>query len=153
MLQIVIAFGAASPIVLEHRFVRTLRYWVATLSRLTLAFAGATLAYFGVLLALTQTYSLHQPHSVMLYGFGFTLATLAGVIAGALISPARLSRIVIQGASTLAAAFPAGLYLHFGLAGDWSPLYLLYLIGSIVGSCAIGQLMSWSRAHPRLCGV
>lgn len=153
MLQIVIAFGAASPIVLEHRFVRALRYWIATLFRLTLAFAAATLAYFGVLLALTQTYSLHQPHSVMLYGFGFTLATLAGVIAGALISPARLSRIVIRGACALAASFPAGLYFHFGLAGDWSPLYLLYLIGSLAGTSAIVQLMSWSRTQLRLCGL
>jgi hypothetical protein len=154
MLQIVIALSAASPIVLGHRLVLVFRFWARTVFRLALGFSVAIFGYFAVLFVVVESYSLSQPLGPAVYGGGFVLATLLGVIAGTLVSPARLSRLVIPGTCALALVFPIGLNVYLGVVADWRPAYLLYLLGSICGGYAVTRLTSpRSRGIPRYCHI
>jgi hypothetical protein len=81
------------------------------------------------------------------YGIGFAVATLLAVIAGTLVSPARLSRIIIQGVCALAILFPLGVVVYFGMTGTWRSFYLLYLAGSMAGGYGIAGLTSGARLH------
>ena len=149
MLQIVIALSAASPIVLEHRLVLRFRFWARTIFRLALAFVVAALVYFAFLLALVEAYPLGQPLGILVYGASFALATLLSVVAGILVSPGRLSAIIVQGGCMLAILFPLGLYFYFGIAGAWRATYLIYLMGSIAGGYGVAWLTSRTqRSEP-----
>jgi hypothetical protein len=140
MLEIMIAFGRASPVVLEYQMVRAFRYWAVTSFHLALGFAVAALAYFGVLFVLTHVYPVSYPLGSALYGMGFLIATLAGVAAGAIASPERLLRVVIPGTCILAVMFPVGLNVYFGMVANWKPIYLLYFLGSVWG----GYVVAWT---------
>jgi hypothetical protein len=153
MLQIVIALSAASPIVLRHRLVLTFRYWTATVFRLALGLIAGATAYFAVIFVLIKTYPLSHPFALLAYGVGFAVATLLAVIAGTLVSPTRLSKVIIQAVCTLAALFPTGLYFYFGASGEWHGIYLLYLAGSVSGVYAVARLTSWAGNVPHLCGI
>lgn len=145
MLQIVIALSAASPIVLQHRLVLRVRFWIGTVFWLALAFIVAALVYFALLMALVEIYPLGQPLSSLIYGASFALATLLSVIAGTVVSPKRLFRIIIPGGRMLAMMFPFSLYFYFGMAGAWRATYLIYLIGSVVGGYGVEWLTSQAR--------
>jgi hypothetical protein len=147
MLHIAVMFSAISPIVFEHRLAQAIRLWVATGFRLLLGFAVAGLVYFAVLLAFVSTYKLTQPIEAVAYGIGFAVATLLAVIAGTLVSPARLSRIIIQGVCALAILFPLGVVVYFGMTGTWRTFYLLYLAGSMAGGYGIARLTPGARLH------
>jgi hypothetical protein len=153
MLQIVIALNAVSPAVLKHRLVITFRHWVATVFRLSLGLAIATLAYFAVIWVLVKAYPLGYPLGLLVYGAGFAAATLVAVIASTLVSPTRLSRIIIQSVCILASLFPAGLYFYFGATGEWRAIYLLYLTGSVVGGYIVARLTTWAGDVPHFCGI
>lgn len=144
MLHIMIARGAASPIVFEHQAARAFRYWTWTLFRLALGFVVATLVYFGVLFVCVHAYSLNQPLGAAFYGVGFVLATVLAVVAGRLVSPERLSRIIVPGICGLAVMFPIGLNIYFGLMQNWQPVYLLYPPGGVWG----GYVVIWTA--PRI---
>jgi hypothetical protein len=145
MLQIMTALCLASPLLMGHRLIVAFGFWAKTVCRLVLGFVIAALVYFGVILALVKTYPRSEPLSVIVYGFGFALAVRLAGNAGALISPTRLSRIIVPGIYALAPVFPLGLYFYFGSAGDWRGTYILYVVGSIGGGYGITRLMSWAR--------
>jgi hypothetical protein len=86
----------------------------------------------------------------VVYGAGFVLATLLGVIAGTLVSPAGLVRVIVPGTCVLAVMFPIGVNVYFGLRANWRPVYLLYLLGSIWGGYVIAWLMSGPRGISRM---
>jgi hypothetical protein len=153
MIHIVIALSAASPLVMDNRLVRAARFWINTALRLTLGFAIATLTYFSVLFVVVETYKIGQPIGAVIYGTAFAVATLLAAGAGAIVSPARLSRIVILGVCALALLFPLGLYIWFGVTGSWRTLYLLYLLGSTTGGYAIARLTAGTHDVPRLCRI
>jgi hypothetical protein len=153
MLQIVIALSAASPIVLKHRLVITVRHWAATAFRLILGLTVAVTAYFAVIWTLVKSFPLGHPSAVPVYGAGFAAATLLAVIAGTLVSPTRLSRIIIQTVCVLAALFPGGLYFYFGAGGEWRAIYLLYLTGSVAGGSVVARLTTWTGDVPHVCGI
>jgi hypothetical protein len=150
MLQIVIALSAAGVIALESRVGRAFGSRAWTAFRLMLGFAVAAVVYFGVLFVLVRTYSVGQPLGAVVYGAGFVLATLLGVIAGTLVSPAGLVRVIVPGTCVLAVMFPIGVNVYFGLRANWRPVYLLYLLGSIWGGYVIAWLMSGPRGISRM---
>jgi hypothetical protein len=150
MLHIAVMFSAISPIVFEHRAAQAIRLWVTTGFRLAIGFAVATLVYFGVLLAFVTAYKLSQPIGAAAYGVGFAVATLLAVIAGTQVSPARLTRIIIQGVCALGILFPLGVTLYFGMMGAWKAIYLLYLAGAVAGGYGVARLTSGARHAPRL---
>jgi general stress protein CsbA len=153
MLQIVVALNAVSPVVLKHRLVITFRHWAATILRLALGLAVAAMVYFAVIWGLVKAYPPGSLLGLLVYGAGFAAATLVAVIAGTLVSPARLSRIIIQSVCVLASLFPAGLYFYFGATGEWRAIYLLYLTGSVAGGYMVARLTTWAGDVPHFCGI
>jgi len=150
MLHILIVFSAVSPLVLENRLVLALRSLTWTIFRLALTFIVAAMIYFATLLALVEIYSLDQPLGEAVYGIGFMIATFLALVIGSLVSPARLHGIIIPSICALAVIFPISLYLYYGLAGSWRAIYLLYLIGSIVGGYGVTRLTSANQNMARL---
>jgi hypothetical protein len=146
-----ISFNTASRIGSDLRTKRALRRSARTAFRLVPGVTVAALVYFGVLVAITEGYSLTQPLGAAVYGVGFVLATVLAVVAGALVSPARLSKIVITGTCALAVMFPICLNIYFGAMAAWQPIYLLYLLGSIWGGYAVAWLMPRSDGPSQLC--
>jgi hypothetical protein len=110
----------------------------------------AGLVYLAVLLAFVATYKLSQPMGAAFYGVGFAVATLLAVIAGTLVSPKRLSRVIIQGVCALAILFPLGVSIYFGMVGTWHAIYLLYLVGSVAGGYGVARLTSGARHMPQI---
>jgi hypothetical protein len=153
MLQIVIALSAASPIVLKHRLVVTFRHWAATAFRLVLGLTVAVTAYFAVIWTLVKSFPLGHSFALPVYGAGFAAATLLAVIAGTLVSPTRLLRVIVQTVCVLAVLFPAGLYFYFGAEGEWRAIYLLYLTGAVVGGSVVARLTTWTGDVPHVCGI
>ena len=147
MLHVTVMLSAISPIVFEHRLALAVRLWVATGFRLVLGFAVAGTVYFAVLLAFVAAHKLNQPMGAVAYGIGFAVATLLAVIAGTLVSPVRLSKIIIQGVCALAILFPLGVCAYFGMTGTWKATYLLYLAGSIAGGYGVAYLTPGTRLH------
>ena len=121
--------------------------------RLILGLATAAVVYFGVLFALLETYPLTQPMGAAVYGIGFVLATLLGVLAGILIAPRRQSKIVIRGTCAFAITFPVGLNIYFGIIANWQPALLLYLLGSIWGCYVVTWLSAPAECAQRHCRV
>jgi hypothetical protein len=145
-----IMLGAASRIGPELRTERVLRLSAWTAFRLVPGVTVAALVYSAVLFVFAETYSLSQPLGAAVYGVGFVLATVLAVVAGALVSPAQLSKIVVPGTCALAVMFPIGLNIYFGAMAEWQPIYLLYLLGSIWGGYAVAWLMPRSDGRSQL---
>jgi hypothetical protein len=147
MLKIVIALCEVGGVLLESHVRRTFR---STAFRLVLGFAVAAVVYFGVLFVLVESYSSSRPLGAAVYGVGFVLATLLAVIAGTVVSPARLARVIVPGTCFLAVMFPIGVNVYFGFRADWRPIYLLYLLGSVWGGYVIAWLMCGSQGFTRM---
>jgi hypothetical protein len=153
MFQIVIALIAHGPVVIEPQVLQPFKYRERSVFRLVLGLATAAVAYFGVLLTLVETYPLSQPKAAAVYGIGFVLATLLGVLAGILIAPPRQSKIVIRGTCAFAITFPVGLNIYFGAIANWQPAFLLYLLGSIWGCYVVTWLSAPTECSPRQCRI
>jgi hypothetical protein len=147
MLHIMIALGAASPLLLESRVVIAVRFWIRAVFHLALALTVAVLIYFALLLALVQTYPIDRPSSTIVYGCSFAITTIVAAAAGTLVSPAPFLRFVTPAICALAVMFPIGLYIYFGMTGAWRATYLLYITGSIAGACGVTRLSSWPRLY------
>jgi hypothetical protein len=152
MLQIALALGSASPLVLEHRIVAAFRSWVRLTVRLALAFVVAATVYGTVLLAMIESYPSRWPLASVLYGIGLALASLLAVCAGTLVSPAKLSGFTLSGISAFAVLLPIELYMHWVAAGVWWGVGLWYLASSIAGSVMATKLLSRMRNEPRGVG-
>ena len=72
------------------QIIAAVKFPMGTPFRLAFGFAVAALVYFGVLFALMEAYPVCQPHSAVVYGVGFAVATLLGVIVGIRVSPLEL---------------------------------------------------------------
>jgi hypothetical protein len=117
--------------------------------RLLLGFAVAGLVYFAVLLAFVASCKPNQPMGGVVDGVRFAIATLLAVIAGTLVSPKWLSRIIIRGVCALSILFPLGVSVDFAIAGTWHAICLLYLLGSIGGGYAVARPASGTSGLPR----
>ena len=153
MWYIATMLGAASPFVLERRFVIVLRHWALTILHLALAFGIAVTLYGLILLAITETYRPGGHLAPVVYGFGLALAARVAISAGTLVSPSRFAKVTFFATSGLAVLLPAVLYAQMVASGEWRTGYLWYLIGGVAGSIAAMRLLPWLRAVPRMSGV
>ena len=144
---LVLAFTAASPLIFQHPLTIACLFWVKTIIHVSLAFVVTVGSYGFALLAMVDTYSNSQPFADALYGFAFALATLLAVCGGTMVAPRWLARIFIPVAGGSAAMFPAWLYLHHGLAGDWRSAFLWYLAASLAGAIAAMRLIAQVDRH------
>ena len=153
MWYIATMLGAASPFVLERRFVIVLRHWALTILHLALAFGIAVTLYGLILLAITETYRPGGHLAPVVYGFGLALAARVAISAGTLVSPSRFAKVTFFATSGLAVLLPAVLYAQMVASGEWRTGYLWYLIGGVAGSIVAMRLLPWLRAVPRMSGV
>jgi len=131
--------GAASPFVLERRFVIVLRHWALTILHLALAFGIAVTLYGLILLAITETYRPGGHLAPVVYGFGLALAALVAISAGTLVSPSRFAKVTFFATSGLAVLLPAALYAQMVRAANGA-------------QATCGTSSAASRAALRRCG-
>jgi hypothetical protein len=141
MLLLAFAFTASRPI-FGHRLMRACIFCLRTIVHLFFALVVVAGSYGLALLAIVDNYTGAQPMADVVYGIGFAGATFVAVFGGTMVAPRWLAGKFMLAAGASTAMFPFGLYLHYGLVGDWRPVFLWYLSGSLAGSVAAMRLMS-----------
>ena len=148
MLFLAFAFSTSS-IIFEYKLVLACGFAARTIVHLLFALIVTVGSYGLALLAMVKSYASGLPLADALYGVGFACATLLSVGAGTLVAPRRFTRGFAAAAAGLTAIFPAGLFFDHGLAGDWRPVFLWYLAGSLAGSVGAMRLLSRTAEHHR----
>lgn len=146
MLFLAFAF-VISPLIFENKLVCACLFGARTIAHLLVALILAIWSFGLVLQAMVNAYAFALPLAEVLYGIGFACATFLSVCVGSMVAPRWLTRGFAVAAAGLAAMFPAGLFLQHGLAGDWRPVFLWYLAGSLAGSVSAVRLVSRTAGH------
>jgi len=149
MLPIVFAFSATSPFIRQHRITIACGSCIRTLLQVVLATVVTAGIYGLALLAQVTLYAQGVPMADLWYCLAFALATLLAVCGGSLVSPPWFGRLFAPAAGAAAAFFPAYLYVHHGLTGEWRAIFLWYVAGSVAGSFAAAKLVSQVARHGR----